>query len=161
MTNFNVFCLLLFQRLQCLLFYDSKTTMSFDLCFQRLKCLQSFTLSKTSMSFVFYGFKNYNIFSILRFERLQYLLLYVLQDNNVLCLILSRLQCPLLLCSTRLQCPPFYVLQDFKVLCLVLWDFNVLLFFRFHIFCFLWCPIFNSKIAHMKLGSLLPTFYFQ
>ena len=59
--DFNVFFLLCFQRLQCLLFSDSKTTMSFALHFQRLQCLQSFTFSKTSISF-FYAFKDYNVF---------------------------------------------------------------------------------------------------
>ena len=80
------------------------------LCFQRLQCLQSFTFSKTTMSSIFYIFKDFNVFSLLRFQRLQCLLLYVLQDYNVFCSILSRLQCPLLLCSTGLQCPPFYIL---------------------------------------------------
>jgi len=121
--GYNVFSLLRFQRLQCLrsftfpktsmssVFYAFKNYNVFSLlCFQRLQCLMSFMLAKTTMSLVFYAFKDFNVFSFLCFQRLQYPLLYVSQDYNVLCLMLSRLQCPLLLCSTGLICPPFYVL---------------------------------------------------
>jgi len=111
--DFNVFSHLHFQ----------KTTM-YSCTFQRLHCLQSFTLSKdynvfiyipkTSMSSVNYTFKrlqclhlhfkDFNIFSQLRFQRLQCLHLN-LQDFNVFCLLhLQDFNVFYLLHFTRLQC---------------------------------------------------------
>ena len=53
-------------RLQCLLFYGLWDFNVFRLLhFQRLQCLLSFTLSKTSMSSIFYTFKEFNVFYLL------------------------------------------------------------------------------------------------
>ena len=44
-----------------------------------LQCLLSFMLSKTSMSSVLYAFKDFNVFCLLHFQRLQCLLFYDFQ----------------------------------------------------------------------------------
>ena len=88
--DFNFFSLLHFQRLQCLLsFMLSKTTMSLVFyAFKYYNVFSLFTLSKTSMSFVFYALKDYNVFCFM-ISRLQCLLLYDFKYNNFL--FLSRL----------------------------------------------------------------------
>jgi len=68
----NVLCF--FHKTQRPLLYDSKDYDVFShLCFQRLQCLPSFTLSKTTMPSFIYAFKDYNVFSHLHFQRMQYL----------------------------------------------------------------------------------------
>jgi len=100
--DFNVFSHLCFQ----------KTTMS-SFTFQRLQCLQSFTLSKdynvfiyiskTSMSSIIYAFKRlqclhlhfkgFNVFSHLLSQRLQCLHLHFKDFNVYIHLRFKRLQC--------------------------------------------------------------------
>ncbi|KAL5137948.1 hypothetical protein HKD37_10G028225 [Glycine soja] len=90
--GFNVFSHLHFQ----------KTIMS-SFTFQRLQCLQSFTLSKdynifiyiykTSMSSIFYILQDFYVFCLLHFIRLQLLLSFI--GLNVLVFALLRTQRPL------------------------------------------------------------------
>jgi len=99
----------------------SKTTMSSviyafkdynvfsHLHFQRLQCLQSFTLSKTTISSAIYAFKDYNIFSHLRFQRPQCLWFYDSKTTMSLALWFIRLQCLLF----------YIVFKDFDVFCFI------------------------------------------
>jgi len=119
--NINVFYLLHFQRLQCLLslwfiriqyllsFMLSKTSMTSALWFMRIQCLLSFTLSKTSMSSVFYAFKDFNVFCLLRFQRLQCLLsLWFIRLQCLLFFTLSKTSMSSALWFIRLQCLLIY-----------------------------------------------------
>jgi len=75
-----------FKRLQCL-----------HLHFKRLQCLQSF-----------YTFKDFNIFYLLRFTRLQPLLSFI--GLNIFVFVFHRTQRPLFLCFEKknFRCLPLY-----------------------------------------------------
>jgi len=82
-----------FQRLQCLQSFTlSKTTMS-SFTFQRLQSLQSFTLSKTTMSS--FTLQDFNVFCLLHLRRFQRLLSFI--GLNFLVFVLLRTQRPLFL----------------------------------------------------------------
>jgi len=107
--------LFFFIGLNVLCFMFQKTTMSYALWFQRLKCLlsftftrlqclRSFTFSKTSMSSFFYIFKDFNVFCPLHFQRLQCILFYDSRTTMSFVLWFQRLQHLQSFKFTRLQC---------------------------------------------------------
>ena len=98
-----------FKRLQCLYLRFKDLNVFSHLHFQRLECLQSFTLSKdqnvfiyiykTSMSFIIYILQSSNVFCLLHLIRLQRLLSFI--GLNILVFVLLRTQYPLLLCFEK------------------------------------------------------------
>ena len=121
--DFNVFNLLHLQDFNVFSF----------LHLQRLQCLQSFTFLKTSMSFVFCAFKDYNVFCFM-IPRLQCLLLYDFKDYNVFSLLrFQRLQClQSFIFSKTSMSFIFYAFKDYNVFwfviprleCFLLYDFK-------------------------------------
>ena len=93
--EFNVFCLLHFQRLQGLLFFT----------FARIQSPLSFTLFETPMSAIFYAFRDFNVFCFTFFLRLHGFFAFIglnvliFIGLNVLVFIFHRTQCPCLCAS--------------------------------------------------------------
>ena len=86
-----------YDKLQCLLSFTlSKIAVSFVLWFQDYNVFW-FMLSKTKMSSVFYAFKDFNVFCLLRFQKLQHLQSFTLWETSI----------SSALCFTRQQCLMF------------------------------------------------------
>jgi len=115
--DYNVFCLMFSKTTMSSVFYIFKDYNVFSLLhFQRLQSLQSFTFSKTSMSSVFYAFKDYIVFYFM-IPRLQCLLLYDFKDYNVFSLLrFQRLQClqSFMLSETTMS-SVIYAFKDYNV----------------------------------------------
>ena len=80
------------------------TCINFSLLhFPRLQCLQSFTFSKTTMSSIFYNFKDFNVFCLLYFQRLQCFQSFTL-SKCLQSFTLSESSVSSALCFIRLQC---------------------------------------------------------
>ena len=93
------------------------------LCFQRLHCLQSFTLFKDYNVFSLLHFKDFNVFSLLHSKDFNVFSLFLFKDFNIFSLL--HLQDLNVICLLqRLQYLPSYVLQDYDVFCLMLLIFQ-------------------------------------
>ena len=101
-----------FQRLQCLQSFTlSKDDNVFIYISKRLQCLLSFTFQKTSMSFARWQclhlhFKDFNVFSHLRFQK-----------TTMSSFIFQRLQCLQSFTLSKDHNVFIYISKDFNVFC--------------------------------------------